>query len=118
MAIEHRWAILDALYRTKGMAPQSLYDNELETKLGVSWNRLRDDVDYLAQREFVSVTRSQRGSRIYTRLRLMAAGIDLIEGSTEDAAVPPPDALPDATSGPVTWTRSAIRAAPEGRVHR
>ena len=55
------------------MAPQSLYDNELETKLGVSWNRL-NNVDYLAQREFVSVTRShtQRLS-MYIRLRLMGA---------------------------------------------
>jgi hypothetical protein len=109
MAIEHRWAILEALYRTKGVAPQTLYDDELGARLNTSWNHLREEVDYLAQRGFLSLTNPQRGNRIYTRVRLSAAGIDIVEGRTEDAAVPPPDALADMTSGPETWTRSAIR---------
>jgi hypothetical protein len=109
MAIEHRWAILDALYRAKGVAAQTLYDDELAGKLGVGWSRLREDAEYLDQRGFLQLTRTQSGNRIYARLRLTPAGIDLIEGRTEDAAVPSPDAAAGA-AGPVAgWSRAGLR---------
>ncbi|OQA46562.1 MAG: hypothetical protein BWY52_00685 [Chloroflexi bacterium ADurb.Bin325] len=109
MAIEQRWAILEALYRTKGVAPQTLYDDELAAQLNTSWSRLREEVDYLAQRGFLTLANPQRGSLIYTRMHLSAAGVDIIEGRTEDAAVPPPDALTGMAPDAQPWTRSAIR---------
>lgn len=108
MRIEQRWAILDALYRARGVVPQTLYDDELQTKLGAEWNRLRDDAEYLAQRGYLELARSPRGNRIYTRLRLAPAGVDLIEGRAEDAAVPQPDAGGPAAAGPV-WSRATLR---------
>jgi hypothetical protein len=87
-----RWAILSALYRTKGVSPQTLYDNELVPQAGAPWTQLREDVDYLAQRGYVKSDRVQRGSRVYTRVSLLAAGVDVIEERVVDPAVPNPNA--------------------------
>lgn len=87
-----RWAILSALYRTKGVSPQTLYDNELAEQLRIPWAQLRDDADYLSQRSFLTVTRVQRGSRVYSRVKLTAAGVDVVEGRVNDEAVPNPNA--------------------------
>ena len=89
--VQYRWNILHALFKEQGVSPHTLHNDELAGKLDVSWDKLRDSVDYLAQNAYLTVRPASRGTLFYDVLHLTPKGIDLIEhmrGHTSGMCIP------------------------------
>jgi hypothetical protein len=91
----YRWAILKALYDDHGIVPHTLYESEVEQKLGVPWSAAREDAKFLASKGYIIIATPQRGSRTYSRLTLDEQGWRFIEGGVIDTQIAVPDVASD-----------------------
>lgn len=92
----YRWAILKALYEDHSIAPHTLYESEVEQKLGVPWSAVLEDAKFLARKGYIIIATPQRGSRTYWRLTLDEQGRMFIEGGVIDTDIAVPGVNSDA----------------------
>ena len=85
-----RIRILQLLNDERSQNPASEMDSErLTQKLGIPWERIRSEITYLEEKQYISLRKSHVGTRVFIYLRITASGIDFLESKLASRASEP-----------------------------
>src|SRR5215472_5870721 len=83
MSNEQREKILQILYEDRSN-PLQVFDREdLADRMGVPWQDIQPEVDYLVEKGYVARQSRQLGARIFHMLSITTKGVDFVESGMQ-----------------------------------